>query len=108
MANSGITLDDVAEVTDFSPSTLRALAERLEGSTSFQEHIAREIELDEVWRRVETVLKAAAEDPADRRRQRHLQAVFGLVSAAHDLAGAGQPRDAADRLQQAVALQESA
>jgi hypothetical protein len=54
------------------------------------------------------VLKAAAEDPADRTRQQRLQAVFGLVSAAHDLAGGGQPRDAADRLRQAVALQESA
>jgi hypothetical protein len=107
MANSGLTLDDVTDVEDFSPSTLLALVTRLESSTTFQEHIAREIELDEVWRRVETVLKAAREDPAGQAERGRLQALFDLVAAAHDLAGEGEPLAAADRLRQAINLQQS-
>jgi hypothetical protein len=100
----GIELDDIAEVSDFTPATLQALAVRLERSSTFQEFIAREIELDELWRRVETGVKAAAEDPSAKQTRRTLEAMFGLVWQAHDLAGDGRTTEAAARLREASAL----
>jgi hypothetical protein len=104
MSQVGIALDDIVEIADFSNATILALAVRLERSSAFQELIAREIELDELWRRVETGLKAIAADPAARATRRTLETLFGLVWEAHDLAGDGRPTDAAMRLRQASAL----
>ena len=101
MAEVAVGLEDVVAIADYSPATLLALAGRLERSASLQELIAREIELDEVWRRVETSLKDAQEQTA----RRTLRAVFDLVAEAHDLAGEGKPLDAAARLRKAVTLQ---
>ena len=103
---TGIELDDIAEVSDFAQVTLQALAVRLERSSTFQEFIAREIELDELWRRLETGIKAAADDPAARNSRRILQEMFSLVWEAHDLAGEGRPTEAAARLREASALHE--
>jgi hypothetical protein len=102
----GIELDDIAEISDFAQATLQGLAVRLERSSTFQEFIAREIELDELWRRLETGLKAAADDPAAQTRRRTLQAMFSLVWEAHDLAGEERPTEAAARLREASALHE--
>jgi hypothetical protein len=44
MASTGIALDDVAEIDDFSDRTLLEVADRLERSTTFQECIARDLE----------------------------------------------------------------
>lgn len=107
MTQVGIALDDIVDVQDFSDATLLALAARLERSTAFQELIAREIELDELWRRVETGIKAVADDPSAASARRHLRAIFELVWQAHDLAGAEQPREAAARLRQASTLRNS-
>ena len=104
MTQVGIALDDIVEIADFSNATMLALALRLERSSTFQELIAREIELDELWRRIETGLKAASEDVRAGANRRTLAAVFDLVWQAHDLAGAGQPLEAAARLRQASAL----
>ncbi len=103
---TGIELDDIAEVSDFAQVTLQALAVRLERSSTFQEFIAREIELDELWRRLETGIKAAADDPAAQNSRSTLQAMFSLVWEAHDLAGEGRPIEAAARLREASALHE--
>jgi hypothetical protein len=108
MPHTGIALDDIVEITDFANSTVLALAERLEGSQTFQEVIAREIELDELWRRLETGLKATADDPAARDLRRTLEAKFSLVWEAHDLAGAGRPVEAAAQLRAASALHVNA
>ncbi len=102
MANTGIALDDIAEIADFSDETLLEIADRLDRSTTFQEYIAREIELDEVFRRVETGIKAIAEQPARREERARLEAVFGLVTQAHDLAGEGKPQAAAACLRKAA------
>jgi hypothetical protein len=102
MARTGIALDDIAEIDDFSDRTLLEIADRLERSTSFQQFIAREIELDEVFRRVETGIKAMADEPWRREERARLEVVFGLVTRAHDLAGEGKPLEAAARLREAV------
>ncbi len=104
MTQVGIALEDIVEIADFSTGTMLGLAGRLEQSSTFQEFIAREIELDELWRRLETGIKAIATDVAAQDRRTTLEAMFGLVWQAHDLAGAGRPADAAARLRQASSL----
>jgi hypothetical protein len=64
MTQVGIALDDIVEIADYSDATMLALAVRLEHSSAFQEIIAREIDLDELWRRVETGIKSVADQPA--------------------------------------------
>ncbi len=104
MTQVGIALDDIVEIADFSNATMLALAARLEESTAFQELIAREIELDELWRRVETRIKAVANDPSATNARAGLHAIFELVWQAHDLAGAERPLEAAARLRHASTL----
>src|SRR5579872_2791214 len=104
MTQVGIALDDIVDIADFSNATMLALAGRLERSTAFQELIAREIELDELWRRVETGIKAVADDPSAAEQRRSLAAIFELVWQAHDLAGAERPLEAAARLREASAV----
>jgi hypothetical protein len=104
MTQAGIALDDIVEIADFSNATMLAVAARLERSTAFQELIAREIELDELWRRVETGIKAVADDPSAFEARETLGTIFELVWQAHDLAGAEQPREAAARLRRASTL----
>jgi hypothetical protein len=107
MTQVGIALDDIVEIADFSSATMLALAARLEHSSAFQELIAREIELDELWRRVDTGIKAVANDPSAAGTRAILRRVFDLVWQAHDLAGAGQPLEAAARLREASTLRGS-
>jgi hypothetical protein len=104
MEHTGIELDDIADIVDFSDRTLLDVAERLERSLAFQEFVAREIELDEVYRRLETGLKSAVADPTARDERARLEAKFSLVWQAHDLAGEGKPLEAAARLREAVDL----
>jgi hypothetical protein len=96
MGHAGIALDDIAEIGDFSNPTLLEVADRLERSITFQAFIAREIELDEVFRRVETGIKALADDPE--RRGDLASADSGvialrrvLIKGAGDLEGAHSP-----------------
>jgi hypothetical protein len=108
MTQVGIALDDIVDITDFSNATMLALATRLEQSAAFQELIAREIELDELWRRVDTGLKRMTREAAANGGRSTLEAIFALVWQAHDLAGEGQPVAAAARLRQASALRADA
>ncbi len=104
MTQVGIDLDDIVPIADFSDASMLALAARLERSTTFQELIAREIELDELWRRVETGIKAVADDPSALEVRETLGTMFELVWQAHDLAGAERPLEAAAQLRQASTL----
>jgi hypothetical protein len=97
-------LADVARIPDFSNETLLGLAERLESSRTFQEHIIREVELDEVFRRVDTAVRAAEQD-GDMDSVQTLQTVRALVFEAHDLAGHGLPADAARKLRAAMSIE---
>ena len=107
MAQVGIALDDIVEIEDFSNATLHALATRLDGSSEFQMLIAREIEVDELWRRLETGIKDMADDATARTSRDTLDALFSLVWEAHDLVGEGRPAEAAERLRQASALRSN-
>jgi hypothetical protein len=108
MSQVGIALDDIVEITDFSNATLLALATRLDASSAFQAQIAREIEVDELWRRLETATKDVADNAAARPSRDTLDALFSLVWEAHDLVGAGRPAEAAQRLRQASGLRAGA
>lgn len=99
-----MNLDDVVPIRDFSNETLLALAQRLESSETFQQLIVREIELDEIWRRVDTVIKRERESGSD---VTGLKRVYTLVFAAHDLAADGQPLEAAQRLRDAMSSRGS-
>jgi len=98
-------LADVAQIPDFSNDTLLLLAERLEGSRTFQELIIREVELDEVYRRVDAAVRQSEERSADPGEHETLQKVRDLVFAAHDLASQGRPLDAASSLRAAMTLE---
>src|SRR5438067_13322740 len=95
MTNGAMQLDDVVPIEDFSNETLLALAERLEQSASFQQLILREVELDEIYRRVDTAMSIEPDTSS-------LQRLAGLVFEAHDLAADGHPLEAARRLRQAM------
>lgn len=95
---------DLADIRDFSNETLLALAERLESSQTFQELILREVELDEIYRRVDSAARDAEEE-TDPGSAHTLQRVRALVFEAHDLASAGRPLDAARRLRAAMSLE---
>ena len=95
---------DLAQIPDFSNDVLLALAERLEHSHSFQELILREVELDEVYRRVDSAA-SYAEGQEDRASIEALQQVRALVFAAHDLARDGKPLQAAKKLREAMSLE---
>jgi hypothetical protein len=97
--------EDVAPIPDFSNETLLALAERLERSRSFQELIIREVELDEVYRRVDAAVRQAQMREVDLEESKVLASVRGLVFEAHDLASQGQPLEAARKLRAAMTIE---
>ena len=97
-------LADVVPIVDFSNETLLALAERLENAHTFQELIIREVELDEVYRRVDSAASYAQQE-GDPACIESLQQVRTLVSEAHDLAAGGQALEAAKRLRAAMSLE---
>ncbi len=90
-------------VDDFGNGTLLLLIERLEASDSFQQYIAREAELDDVWRHVETALKNIQWDGGDDERAGRLRTLLDAVMAAHDLVGGDEPLEAARRLRAVIA-----
>ena len=87
-------LDEINDIDDFSQITLGALSSRLEQSTTVEQLIYRETELDEVWRLVDIALTFA-----ERERDPQSAALARLKAAvmqAHDLVGIEErPIDAA-------------
>jgi len=97
--------DDVLAIFDFSNDTLLGIAERLENSDTFEELIKREIELDQVWSRVDTVIaNLRASKPVNVDHLAAVEKMAALVYEAHDLAAEGWPRAAAERLRQAMVV----
>lgn len=97
-----LRIDEVVPIRDFSNETLLALAQRLEEAQSFEQRILREIELDEVWRRVDTVLRREQDGCAESRALELLERLGRLVFEAHDLAAGDKPVEAAQRLREAM------
>ncbi|MBB3927399.1 hypothetical protein GGR43_003128 [Sphingobium jiangsuense] len=84
-------LDDIHDVDDYSDATLRAMIDRLERSTTEEQFIYRETELDEMWRLVDIrLIQAEGEERAA------LLVLKEAIMRAHDLVGMeGKPMDAA-------------
>ena len=97
--------DDVCPVEDFSSATLAALIDALERSTTREHCVYREAELDDLWRVVDTALRAARRDTRERERMLRLEELQTIAVEAHDLVGADErPLEAAARLRTALAL----
>ena len=97
--------EDVLAIFDFSNDTLLGIAERLEHSDTFEELIKREIELDQVWSRVDTVIaNLRTAKPVNVEHLAAVEKMGALVYEAHDLAAEGSTLAAAERLRQAMVL----
>jgi hypothetical protein len=97
--------DDICPVEDYSPATLTTLADALERSTTREHFVYREAELDDLWRVVDTALRAARRDTRERGRADRLQRLQGIAEKAHDLVGADErPHEAAAHLRTALPL----
>lgn len=94
-------LDDVLPIENFSDLTIQMLAERLQRSTSAEQHIYRESELDELWRLLDIAERRG--DPDGVRDADWLSAMRESVHRAHDLVGMdGRPKEAAEVLRKAL------
>ena len=78
-------------VSDFSPDTLKSIAEHLEASTDFEHLVYREAELDAIWSLTGFSL-AQDSDGTDLARVMRLHEG---AHRAHDLVGERKPREAA-------------
>ena len=95
-------LNEWLPIHDFSTDTLFIVGERLELSTTRRHGIAREAELDDLWRYVEAALEDARRSAPDSAQVAALQQLFVAVSRAHDLTGDGHPLEAAAQIRQAL------
>jgi hypothetical protein len=80
----------IVPVLDFSRETLEAIAEHLDVSTAFEHLVYREAELDAIWSLTAFYLGQARGASQEALRRLHEEA-----HRAHDLVGAGRPREAA-------------
>ena len=81
----------IVTVRDFSAETLAAIASQLDVSTDFEHLVYREAELDAIWS-ITAFFLAMRTDAAERASIERLHAG---AHRAHDLVGAGRPREAA-------------
>jgi hypothetical protein len=95
-------LNEWLPIRDFSTDTLFIVAQRLELSTTRRHGIAREAELDDLWRYVQAALEDARRAEPESAQVHALERLFQAVTEAHDLTGAGQRFEAAARLRQAL------
>lgn len=91
--------ENLVPVEDFSEETLRNLVAHLEISTTFEQLVYRESELDEVCRLVDDALQGG-HGRADERQRTRWQVIFDAARDAHDLVGVEEPLRAAERLRQ--------
>jgi len=89
-----VELDEIHDIDDYAPITLRAMIDRLERSTTEEQFIYRETELDEMWRVVDIRLIQA-----EGREHQDLLTLKAAIMRAHDLVGMeSKPLDAAWQL----------
>jgi hypothetical protein len=85
-----MNLDELHPIEDLSKATILALSDRIARSTSEEQFIYRECEIDELWR-----LLGPAHAPNDD------VALRAVVMEVHDLVGVdGDPKRAAARLRE--------
>jgi len=96
-----LDLDDVLPIETFSDLTIQTLIDRLSRSTTAEQHIYRESELDELWRLLDIAERTG--DPEGLRGVEWMRAMRAAVHRAHDLVGMdGKPKDAAAVLSAAL------
>jgi len=96
-----LDLDDVLPIETFSDLTIQTLIDRLSRSTTAEQHIYRESELDELWRLLDIAERTG--DPEGLRGADWMRAMRAAVHRAHDLVGMdGKPKDAAAVLSAAL------
>jgi len=91
--------DHLVPVEDFSEETLRNIVAHLEASTTFEQFVYRESELDEVCRLVDDALQGGR-GRVDEQQRARWQLIFDAARDAHDLVGVEEPERAAERLRQ--------
>ena len=93
------------EVEDFDAPTLTALIARLERSSSLEQLVYREAELDEVWRLVDGALRETRRSSSTGEAVTLLQQLKDLVFKVHDLVGVdSDPQAAAAELRAGLFL----
>jgi hypothetical protein len=98
-----VVLNQLYEINDFSPDTIRRLAERIAETAQPEDLLYREAELDDLWRQVGTALDDAKAVVADPLTTSFLTELLALVHEVHDLVGSkNDPRRAAERLRTAL------
>lgn len=94
-----MNLDDIHPVDDLSEITVRAAVDRLRRSTTHEQFIFREIELDEMWR----IVDLALQNPQCAANAGPLANIRAAIMAAHDLVGVDlRPAEAAAALEAAL------
>lgn len=102
-------LDDLHMIADREPTTLLALAERIEHSRDDMHLVYRETELDELWRWVDADIDMARAGRAAPDEMQRLLALKAEVMAIHDLVGIDiDTKQAARRLRALSARQVAA
>lgn len=84
----------IVAVTDFSPETLREIADHIAASSSFEHFVYREAELDAVWSLTGFAIRWE-NDPSKRDAVALLR---NVAHQAHDLIGEERPAEALDAL----------
>lgn len=101
---TSMDLNEWLPIRDFSTDTLFIVAQRPELSTTRRHGIAREAELDDLWRYVQAALEDARRTGPESARVHALEGLFQAVTEAHDLTGDGHRLEAASRLRRALVL----
>jgi hypothetical protein len=97
-----LDLDDIIPVGNISDLSIQILADRLQRTTTSEQCIYRESELDELWRLIDIAVRAG--DPDGMRDEVQLRQMRDIVHRAHDLVGMdGKPQEAAATLREALA-----
>ena len=103
-------------IEDLAPSTISAVADRIETSKSFTEMISRECELDALWTLCDVALDYTASSAGDgvgglgeldSDDRANLEQVRSLIGEAITVLGAAQNAAASAILRQAATLAES-
>ena len=81
-------------VVDFSPETLRQIADHIAVSTRFEHFIYREAELDAIW----SLTGFAIRSERDPLKRNEVELLRSAAHRAHDLIGEQKPDQALDAL----------
>lgn len=93
----------ILRVEDFSRSTLEAIAAQLDHSTTTEQLVYREAELDAVWSQIDMALRRAELANADPDEIHHLRRLLDAVWEAHNLVGGEDAARAAACLRAIIA-----